>query len=76
MIVYMPTKKGTQIVREIIQRGVMSKYRLAREMGVSDNAVDDWILGKYFNEDKHMLRLIEVRDKYLRIRGMGIYSRD
>ena len=72
----MPNKTGIQIVKEMIRDGILSKYRLAREMGVSDTAVDDWILGKYFNEDRHMLRLLDVRDKYLKIRGMGIYRRD
>jgi predicted transcriptional regulator len=73
-IIDMPNKKGTQIVREMVSLGMISKYRLAREMGVSDTAVDDWILGKYFCEDRHLLKLLDVRDKYQRIRGMGLYS--
>lgn len=71
---YHMENKGVKIVREMIENKVISQYRLAREMGVSDNAVRDWLYGKYFCIDKHLPRLLEVREKYMRAKGMGIYS--
>ena len=61
-------------MREMISQKVLSQYRLAREMQVSENAVRDWLLGKYFSEDKHLPRLMEVREKFMRSKGLGIWS--
>lgn len=71
---FMPSKRGIQIVREMISNKVMSQYRLAKEMGVSENAVKDWLLGKYFSEDKHLPRLMDIREKYMRAKNMGIWG--
>lgn len=74
VIINMAMKQGNRIVRDMVDRKLMSKYRLAREMGVSDNAVDMWYDGKFFN-DARLPRLIDVREKWLKIREMGIYSK-
>lgn len=72
----MAVKTGVQIVRQLITEGIMSKYRLAREMGVSEEAVDGWMDGRWFNEAVRLPRLLEVREKFMRMKGLGIYSRD
>jgi hypothetical protein len=72
----MALRIGNKIVRELIEGKIMSKYRLMREMQVSSiEVVDAWLSGRYFNEGKHLPRLIEVRDKWMRAKGYGFYSK-
>lgn len=67
-------KRGIEIVRDMVRNKVISQYRLAKEMGVTENAVRDWVSGRYFDEYKHLPKLLEVREKYMRAQNMGIWS--
>jgi hypothetical protein len=67
---------GTKIVRELIdKRIVRSKYHLMRLMNVSsEDVVTAWYDGRYFNEARHLKRLLEVRDEWMRMKQIGIYG--
>lgn len=65
---------GIKIIRKmILDDKLMSRYRLAREMGVSEETIKSWVDGKFFNEAVRLPKLIEVREKYMKMKAMGIY---
>lgn len=45
-------KTGNQIVRELVTKYRMPKYQLAKRLGVSTTCVYDWLIGKYFSEER------------------------
>lgn len=67
---------GSKIVRELIDKKIVrSRYHLMRLMNVSsEDVVTAWYDGRYFNEARHLKRLLEVRDEWMRMRQMGIYG--
>lgn len=74
-MVIMAISTGTRIVRELISMNVLTRYRLMKEMNVSSiEVINAWMRGQYFNEGKHLPRLLEVREKWLRAKNIGIYS--
>lgn len=74
MVMVMEEKRGIRIIREMVDSGLITRYRLADEMGVKEKSVQSWYKGLFFDENKHIVRLMEVRDKYMRAKGMGIYK--
>jgi hypothetical protein len=72
----MATSIGNKIVRELIDKKIVrSKYHLMRLMQVSsEDVVKAWYDGRYFNEARHLKRLVEVRDEWLRLKQQGIYG--
>lgn len=66
--------RGCKIVKKMVEDGVITRYRLAKEMGVSINSVQSWYEGRYFSEDVRLPRLLEVRERYMKLKSMGVYS--
>lgn len=71
----MPEEKtGVGIVRELIRLGY-PKYRLAKRLGVTRNAVLDMALGKYFDENKHLSHIQAIRLEFFQERGLDPFKR-
>lgn len=62
---------GNTIVRKLIdEKIVRSKYHLMRLMNVSsEDVVTAWYEGRYFNEARHLKRLVEVRDEWTALKA-------
>lgn len=74
-MVIMAEGKGNEIVRKLIdEKIVRSKYHLMRLMGVSSiDVITAWYDGKYFNEARHLKRLLEVKNEWSAIRAPRNY---
>ena len=65
---------GVKMINKMLEDKIITKYRLAKEMGVTYNTINSWVRGEYFNEAIRLPRLIEVREKFMRMKGIGIYQ--
>jgi len=64
---------GIKVVRKMIDEKLLSRYRLAKEMGVSEESVRAWYDGKFFNEAVRLPRLMDVREKYMKMKAIGVF---
>lgn len=54
-------KAGNEIAKEIISMGIVSKYRMAREMGISETQLYNWLKDASSPNEKNYLRLKDYR---------------
>jgi len=54
-------KEGNQLVKEILEMGVVSKYRMAKDLEVSDTQIYNWLKGYSSPNEKNYLKLMDYR---------------
>ena len=54
-------KAGNELVKEILLMGVVSKYRMARDLGVEDATIYNWLKGLSSPNIKNYLKLKNYR---------------
>jgi len=64
---------GIKILNKMLEDKLITRYRLAKEFGVTYNTVTSWTRGEYFNEAIRLPKLIEIRERYMKMKGVGIY---
>ena len=63
------TKPGIQIIRDLITSKLLTKYKLAQEMKVTQNTAQNWAKGIGFNEKKRRQDLLAL---VRRLKGLQI----
>lgn len=54
-------KEGNDIVKQILDMRVVSKYRMARDLGVSGTQVYNWLRGVCSPSEKNYQKLLDYR---------------
>jgi hypothetical protein len=67
-------RAGNDLVREILAMGVVSKYRMAKDLGVERQTVYNWLEGIFSPDERNYSRLKDYRlyvEKKAQVRWNG-----